>query len=224
MKTFRKIIIGVVQLVLILGVGIVAVWATHFIGTKTPFTTIALQATKPTPFELKDSMASTTIIQEYQNTVANNIKSGEDKVNLDVRGNFASGYLYVVANASGQPLRDIDKDNFDAVFLQLYKVTLNGDGETSGGHLIEADSLASTTSATSTLMLFDLSKVPYKKTFTDSDAEITVGDWLSILNDSTTPKALIAFSSTERGVGTIDKVIFYYTCTPGSDCSISVQK
>jgi hypothetical protein len=175
---------------------------------------------EPSAYEVKDKMQYLVVMENVKNIVTDHVPTYKDEVHLKVTGLFAKGYLYVVADVAGKPLETKDSDRYDAVFAQIIELTPNGDGRQIGGHLLEQKSLKTQRHDSYTELLFDLSEVPYKKHYLDPDTEITLGNWLEVLNNPTREE-ILAFSSTEKGVGTVQKLVIYYTCVDGSNCSIT---
>lgn len=221
--------LGIANTLITLGIGLAFIAVASFIYTvvagltKKHIPAVVGTVSALADYEKKDAMRHAVIIENYSNTVTvGQPPESADRV-LRVTGDFSDGYLYVVADVEGQSLQTADLYDYDSVFAALVELKPAGNGAQIGGHLIESKGLETPKSPTHTEMLFRLSEVVYKKTYTDSDTELTSGDWLKVLNDPTTREMVIAFSSTIKGSGRIQKLVIYYTCAQGSNCSISVE-
>lgn len=214
------------QVAIIFVVGLVFMGLSAFLYSAVGNLTKKVFPTEPvskSAYELKDSMKSLVVIENYKNTVANHKASKPVEVPLKVSGHFSKGFLYVVADVEGDALRTEDDDNYDAVFASLIELTPNGDGGEYGGHLIPERTLPTRIHEDKTELLYSLASVPYKGHYLDSNVEITEGNWLEVLNDTSKREEVYAFSSTEKGTGTIQKLVIYYECAEGSNCSITAQ-
>jgi hypothetical protein len=180
-------------------------------------------STTPTDYVAKDGMHVVVIINGFKNSVSGNIPSDKISKTLKVTGSFADGYLYVAADVNNKALQINDPTNYDAVFASLIELTKDGSDKEYGGHLIQSKSLSTPIHSDYTELLYKLSEVVYKKQFTDSDAELSTGNWLEVINDKSSREKIISFSSTVKGIGTIEKLVIYYKCADGSSCSITTE-
>lgn len=228
-REFKKWVYTLLQALAILGIGILAIFVTSIVEKAINGTKQELQpAVMETDLERKEKMKFVDIIPGgVSNTVDvnnGNKRSNDAEIELVVKGMFSDGYIYAVANVDGQSLNTSDQAWFDAIFVNLIELTKDGSKSEFGGHLIQAKSIPVPASATSTQFLYKLSDVIYKPTFTNSSAVEVHSDWLAVFNDKILREKILAFSSTPRGVGTIENLYIYYVCVDGSDCSISLKQ
>ncbi len=178
-------------------------------------TTLATIQKQVSPYEAKDVMGKVVIIQNFKNSSVSNKPTNSFEKTLTMTGVVTDGYLYVKADVGGKALTQ-----YDDIYTKLLE-TSPGSYQEYGGHLIKSQSLDTPTSETQTELLFDLSSIKYKKNFTDSEKEVLSGNWLSVLNDSSSKKVL-GFSSTARQ-GNIQEMAIYYKCLENTNCSITVS-
>ena len=167
------------------------------------------------PYEHKDTLKKIEVVSNFQNSSKNGEPTKTFQKDLIVRGNFSEGFLYIKGSVNEKALgRD------DDVYIKLNS-KIDGAYKELGGHLISSRGLETPTSDLYTEILFPLSDIKYKNTFSDSDFEATTGDWLNVLN-SGGESNILGFSSTLRN-GNIIETSIYYACSTGSDCSIEAK-
>ncbi len=166
------------------------------------------------PYEKLSKIRKVVILENFENSTHNEKSTAWFSKDLQVQGLFKSGYLYVKAS--------IDDQAFNGrgyVYIKI-QATLEPYTYTEyGGHLLKSKSLETPLTSEYTELLFDLSDVKYKKTYTDSDIEVTAADWLSLLNNGKEQRTL-GFTSTV-GKGKIIELSFFYECVDNTECSIT---
>lgn len=156
------------------------------------------------------------LIKDFNSYGLNRSFVNEETVTLKVSGSgsqIACGYLYAVVRSGSKPIQAqenlyIKPDQF-------------------GGHIDSDSAILRRDSATSTALLFNLSKIFYKE---DSQSkEIRKADWAALFNVSDKTTFRIALN-TINPAGNIDEIIIAYKCwnpetgQETQDCQISVPK
>ncbi len=176
------------------------------------------------PYSSKNKLHKEEIVSNFNNTVIlkDNAPTAKIQKQLVVKGTIIKGYLYIVASADDRSLKTSDPNRFDDIYVNLIELG-RGSAQANeyGGHLIANRSLDTPKSEEKTELLFSLADVPYLKTYTDLNKEITSGNWLEILNGDSSKK-MVAFSSTLKK-GVIQELSVYYECLENSECSITAE-
>ncbi len=209
---------SIVLLIVAIIVFFAAIWGNN--STKTnvsPATEAAIENIQKTltPYDAKENQKKIVLVEHFKNSSKDHQADAWFTENLLVKGTISDGYLYVKGSVNGSAL---SKD--DDIYVKLTQI-VEGAYSEFGGHLIGSQSLETPTNASSTELLFDLSSVRYKKSFADSNREVTSGNWLDVLNNAGN-RTLIGFTSTTR-TGDIEELSFYYECLPETDCEIIKQ-
>ncbi|TSC54832.1 MAG: hypothetical protein LiPW30_298 [Parcubacteria group bacterium LiPW_30] len=168
------------------------------------------------PYKAKDSMSKVLVVKDFKNSSISHSPTDTFKKTLEVNGTIVGGYIYIKADVDNRALT-----SFDDIYVKLIESS-HGLYKEYGGHLIQSQSLDTPKNDKQTEFLYELSSIKYKKSFTDSDKEVLSGNWLAILNDSTTKK-ILGFSSTSRN-GDMQEMYIYYKCLDNTDCSISISQ
>ncbi len=210
----KKLISKITGVATIVLVALVLSLISNFVLERTaPVQKTTIQAPL-TPWQQKDTMNHVLIVSEFKNSVKDGQPDSSFEKHISVVGSIDRGYLYIKANVNGSPL-SVD----DRVYLSL----LDGHtGQQVGGRLVQDKSLDTETpkSANSTEFFYDLSNVQYEKNGGD-EVETISGDWLKMLNQNQGDLInALGFTSTLRN-GDIEEVTLYYTCSTGSNCSVT---
>lgn len=173
-------------------------------------------ADSTSPYEQTQKMKRVSLLTEFKNTAKNNIATDKAHISLTSTGNISKGFLHIKASVNGQQL-----DQYSDIYASIGAV-VDGQWRDIGGHLIGNRSLETPTREDATELLYNLSDIKYKRSYSDSNIEILSGNWLYVLN-STNNQQLITFSSTE-GLGFIAEMNIFYECVEGTTCSITAAR
>lgn len=168
-----------------------------------------------TPYEYKDGLIKLVLVENFTNSTAGQKPTSFFEKYLQVNGTLKDGFLYIKADINGVAL-----DTRSDIYTKLSSFYDNKHHEY-GGHLIKEKSLDTPVHSDYSEFLYKLSDVKYKGSFTDSDIEITSADWLSLLNKGSNQRIVGFSSSVDKG--TIAELSFYYSCSEGTQCSVTLK-
>lgn len=168
------------------------------------------------PYKKKDELNKVGIINNFKNSSKNGEPTDSFKKKFQISGQISEGYLYIKASVNGRAL-----NQYDGVYIKL-NGKINNEYKELGGHLIKIKGTEETPKSDNiTELLYDLSDVKYKDSYSQSDIEVKSGDWLNMINAGNS-QFVIGFSST-TGEGNIEEISIYYQCASGSECSIKTE-
>lgn len=141
----------------------------------------------------------------------------EYKKFIKANGEVVDAYLFVNASADhGKPLKI-----WDSIYVSLRKELRGYLYQPIDGHLLRSESLAVPPSDT-TILLYDLSNIPFISIPYSDDKEPTYKNWTQLLQSATIFQ-FETFLSTQRVGGEIIEVSIGYQCANDTpDCSLEV--
>lgn len=168
-------------------------------------------------YTLKDQLQKSVLVSGFENTVLSGKPSATFDRKLAIQGKFRRGYLYIKAAVGGKTMAAPDD-----VYANLTARIAEGQYETFGGHLIASRTLEAPVGDTAIELLYDLTAIPYKERYYETEGGVKSGDWLAVLNNFEDQR-LYVFTSTV-GDGRIEELSLSYECEPLSSCTIGLPE
>jgi len=133
-------------------------------------------------------------------------------------GNVANAYLFVnVSVDNGKPLKI-----WDSIYISLSKEINGYQQYPLDGHLLRGKSLPVPAMGTTTVLLYDLSHIPFVSIPYSEEKKPEYKDWLKLLRSATTFQ-FETFLSSKRSGGRIEEISIGYECEQESpDCKLEV--
>ena len=215
----------VVQLIFILGLGLLAIWVTSLFNRTNSKEEIVKEVTKqiilrrPTCADTSDSFATlpNVILASNLNSYGENGLFVNQKISVvksvGSGSQVACGYLYVKAHAGSRPLQL----KWEHPYVKPSQF---------GGHIVTDNAILNREIDGKTELLFNLSKIKYWED--NNTPDIRESDWASLLNVSNRVKFVISLNTIDKA-GIIDEVSIAYQCwspetgQKTTDCQLSVE-